>query len=545
MAEEAAIDLTIKTGEAQTNVQKLKLELQDLKEKLKGVKVDSKEFESLSAQIANAEKQMKDAKKRLSSILDDTPRLRAFTTVAQGIAGGFAAAHGAVALFGAENENLNKILSQVQGSLALLNGVEAISNTFKKENAVLTNLQSAAQAIYTTVVGTSTGALKLFRIALAATGIGLVVVAIGELVAHWEDLTKWIKGSTEELDKNIEATKRSTETMKSQQKQMEQNIKDFRDKELASLNEIKAIREAQGLDTVEIDKKIREARLRNGETETQLEIEEIKKRTEKKVQAIKDRAQREQEEKDKAEEAAIKRAEEWEKKAKDQVEQQEKDKIEREKTTAEAIKSNESDLMDFIEKLHKEQDKKEEDAKNKRIQDAKDEAAAKKKLQDDTFALTAQSLNATKSLSDVFYQHQLNQVAGNDKKTREIRKKQFETNKIFTVSQIVLDTIMGMMKALASSPPPSPIGIASSIAVGIAGTAATIQALATKFDGGSTPNVTAPSTPSTGNTPTGQVPTIPNTPQSIPIPQQVYVTETDISGTQHKVNVIENLSKIH
>ena len=198
MAEEAAIDLTIKTGEAQTNVQKLKLELQDLKEKLKGVKVDSKEFESLSAQIANAEKQMKDAKKRLSSILDDTPRLRAFTTVAQGIAGGFAAAHGAVALFGAENENLNKILSQVQGSLALLNGVEAISNTFKKENAVLTNLQSAAQAIYTTVVGTSTGALKLFRIALAATGIGLVVVAIGELVAHWEDLTKWIKGSTEE-----------------------------------------------------------------------------------------------------------------------------------------------------------------------------------------------------------------------------------------------------------------------------------------------------------------------------------------------------------
>ena len=545
MAEEAAIDLTIKTGEAEKNTQSLKSKLKELKQQMSQLKEGSAEFNAVAKEAGKLEDKIGDINQKVRTLASDTKRLDAFVGAAQGIAGGFAAAQGAVALFGGENEELNKTLLKVQGSLALLNGVEAISNTFKKENAVLTNLQTAAQAIYTTVVGTSTGALKLFKIALAATGIGLVVVAIGELVAHWEDLTKWIKGSTEELDKNIEATKRSTEAMKSQQKQMEQNIKDFRDKELASLNEIKAIREAQGLDTVEIDKKIREARLRNGETETQLEIEEIKKRTEKKVQAIKDRAQREQEEKDKAEEAAIKRAEEWEKKAKDQAEQQEKDKIEREKTTAEAIKSNESDLMDFIEKLHKEQDKKEEDAKNKRIQDAKDEAAAKKKLQDDTFALTAQSLNATKSLSDVFYQHQLNQVAGNDKKTREIRKKQFETNKIFTVSQIVLDTIMGMMKALASSPPPSPIGIASSIAVGIAGTAATIQALATKFDGGSTPNVTAPNTPSTGNTPTGQVPTIPNTPQSIPIPQQVYVTETDISGTQHKVNVIENLSKIH
>ena len=35
MAEEAAIDLTIKTGEAETNVQKLKKELQKLKTEIK------------------------------------------------------------------------------------------------------------------------------------------------------------------------------------------------------------------------------------------------------------------------------------------------------------------------------------------------------------------------------------------------------------------------------------------------------------------------------------------------------------------------------
>mgnify|MGYP003346497722 CR=1 FL=1 len=239
-------DYNLKKSEYQSQ------ELQKLKTEIKGVPVESKEFEIFSAQIAKAEKELSDAQKRLRNLTDDAPRLKALTTVAQGIAGGFAAAQGAVALFGGENEELNKTLLKVQGSLALLNGVEAISNTFKKENALVTNLQTEAQALYTTVVGTSTGALKLFRIALAATGIGLVVVAIGELVAHWEDLTKWISGSTEALDKNIEATKRSTEAMKSQQKQMEQNIKDNQAREMAALERTKAIREAYGLDTIEI-----------------------------------------------------------------------------------------------------------------------------------------------------------------------------------------------------------------------------------------------------------------------------------------------------
>ena len=59
------------------------------------------------------------------------------------------------------------------------------------------------------------------------------------------------------------------------------------------------------------------------------------------------------------------------------------------------------------------------------------------------------------------------------------------------------------------------------------------------------PKVEPPPPPPSPDLSVPAAPSVPSTPQSIPIPQQVYVTETDISGTQHKVNVIENLSKIH
>ena len=60
-----------------------------------------------------------------------------------------------------------------------------------------TNLSTVAQRAYTMVVGTSTGALKAFRIALAATGIGAAVVLIGFLVEAWMNLANATDEATE------------------------------------------------------------------------------------------------------------------------------------------------------------------------------------------------------------------------------------------------------------------------------------------------------------------------------------------------------------
>jgi len=68
-----------------------------------------------------------------------------------------------------------------------------------REEAVATNTKtvgmmalSAATAVYNAVVGTSTGLMKAFRIALISTGIGALIVGIGLLIANFSTVQKYI-----------------------------------------------------------------------------------------------------------------------------------------------------------------------------------------------------------------------------------------------------------------------------------------------------------------------------------------------------------------
>ncbi len=82
-----------------------------------------------------------------------------------------------------ENGGAMGLLNDATGGLAMTvkDAVEA--------SVLFTKSQKAAaigQSIYTTVVGTSTGAMKAFRIALAATGIGAIVIALVALIANFD-----------------------------------------------------------------------------------------------------------------------------------------------------------------------------------------------------------------------------------------------------------------------------------------------------------------------------------------------------------------------
>jgi hypothetical protein len=96
-------------------------------------------------------------------------------------------------LFGSENEDLQKSLLKVQGAMALATGVQQVANLLNKDSILITQGQAAAQALYATAVGASTGAMKAFRIALLATGIGAAIAAVGLLIAKWDDLTAAVR----------------------------------------------------------------------------------------------------------------------------------------------------------------------------------------------------------------------------------------------------------------------------------------------------------------------------------------------------------------
>lgn len=109
-----------------------------------------------------------------------------------GVTSGFAVAQGAMALFGSENKALEESLLKVQAALAIQQGVEGLQQSYK-QLGVATKIASATQAVFSAVVGTTSGALKVFRLALISTGIGAIVVGLGLLIANFDKVTKAIE----------------------------------------------------------------------------------------------------------------------------------------------------------------------------------------------------------------------------------------------------------------------------------------------------------------------------------------------------------------
>jgi len=113
---------------------------------------------------------------------------------------GFAATQGAIALFGQENEALNESLLKVQSALAIQQGVQGLTEAYK-DLSIGTKLASGAQALFSTVVGGTSGALKVFRVALISTGIGAIVVGLGLLIANFDKVSNFVRKAVDGFDK--------------------------------------------------------------------------------------------------------------------------------------------------------------------------------------------------------------------------------------------------------------------------------------------------------------------------------------------------------
>lgn len=97
----------------------------------------------------------------------------------QGIASGFAAAQGAINLFGGEAKNVEKALLKVQSAMALSQGLGDLLEA--KDSFV--NLAGV-------IKGGVVNAFNTLRTAIGSTGIGLLVIGLGLLVANFEKIKK-------------------------------------------------------------------------------------------------------------------------------------------------------------------------------------------------------------------------------------------------------------------------------------------------------------------------------------------------------------------
>jgi hypothetical protein len=168
--------------------------LRAMKRELVELDEGSQRFKELSKEAAILQDKIGDAAARVRVLASDTGKLDAAVQGVQGVAGAFSVAQGAAAAFGADNEDLVRTLAKVQGSMALVNGLQQVATVLNKDSAFSVIFLSKAKAALSTVIGTTTGALKLFRIALIATGIGALVALIGTIIAKWDDWKDSILG---------------------------------------------------------------------------------------------------------------------------------------------------------------------------------------------------------------------------------------------------------------------------------------------------------------------------------------------------------------
>jgi len=103
----------------------------------------------------------------------------------QGATSAFAGIQGAMALTGGQSEELEAAILKVQGAMALAEGVRGI-----REGSVA--FQALGTSAKTALAGIRTG--------IAATGIGLLVIALGAIVAYWDDIKEAVNGVSSEQE---------------------------------------------------------------------------------------------------------------------------------------------------------------------------------------------------------------------------------------------------------------------------------------------------------------------------------------------------------
>jgi hypothetical protein len=182
-----------------------------------------------AAEIAKAGKRAGDLKEQLADAraqidaFNPEAKFKAFSAVIQGVAGAFSAAQGALALLGVEGEDVQKTLLKVQGALALSEGLNTIlsledgfknlslvvqsSSTFIAANAAVTAVASKVFKLFGLEINATSTAFRVLKGAIAATGIGLLVIALGEAVSAFQSFSnsaQEAKKAQEELNKSIE-----------------------------------------------------------------------------------------------------------------------------------------------------------------------------------------------------------------------------------------------------------------------------------------------------------------------------------------------------
>ena len=218
MSEEIYAKLNLDAEDAGRSINDINKELRETNEALKEVAINGKNFDKLTKHVEKLKEELNGVKKtsKQTSI--------GIKDISNTVSGGFAVATGAMALLGTKSEKLAEVQKKVQAAIALAVGVRNLQESklnltlikrgvITAKNKVITLAMAGAQKVLvgtTKLLGiaanTSSKGFKALKVAIAATGIGLIVVALGTMAAYWDDIVSFMGFGTSEAEKQLELT---------------------------------------------------------------------------------------------------------------------------------------------------------------------------------------------------------------------------------------------------------------------------------------------------------------------------------------------------
>lgn len=187
----------------------------------------SKEAAAAAQKAAGLKDAIGDAKSLVDAFNPDT-KFKAFGASINTVVGGFTALQGVMGLIGVESEETQKALLKVQSALAisqgfaqLQEGVQTFKNLgaviqattiFKKADNVITAIATTLMRLFGVSTVATAGSMKTLKIAIASTGIGLLVIAliaVADAMGAFSDETESAADAQERLKKQIDQVNES------------------------------------------------------------------------------------------------------------------------------------------------------------------------------------------------------------------------------------------------------------------------------------------------------------------------------------------------
>ena len=316
------IELNEINQEFKTNLQKLEETYKELpKSALTAQKKLKTQINSLKDAIKDNNLALKDftiKKQQQAQMISDVSAVnKSFDRNLKSITGvivGLGEMTASFVLLSGGNEDAAKNIEKTVGALlALEGGAKTLLNLNKvfKQNKIAaklsvfwTNAMTTAQAAFNLIIGAGSKAMKIFRLVLASTGIGLLVIGIGLLIANFDKVIAAVKSfadvvykifkpqidlvidalqwlgivASDEAEAQYKAAQKTIKASEDRRKEIDKLLiknKEANERVIAGLDFEIRRRKALGLTTTEVELKKLESLIFAAKEEKKLQMEKL------------------------------------------------------------------------------------------------------------------------------------------------------------------------------------------------------------------------------------------------------------------------------